>query len=439
MLYKILRQLYIFFVCGILIICLTGVAPNPYSGVQVGYNDELLLHFLPGTPDVEAVQILASQGLFPVEKIPELGIWIVRPAAGKALVSLAALKNIQDVAWVEPNGWVYATGITPNDNFFQSQQYSLPLIGAPDAWVFGDGAGVVVGVLDSGVMVNHPDLSQSLWINSLEIPNNGLDDDGNGYIDDVNGFNFVGDIDSPLIGDQNSHGTHVAGIIAAQTNNTIGIAGVAGGAKLQIVKVLNSAGTGTYVDVIQGIIYAANNGAKILNFSLGGPNDGSNEIPLSLHEAVLYAQSKGCLMVASAGNETIAGVLYPAAFPEVLAVTASDASGAPFFSRFGPEVDINAPGVDILSPAINGSYGTFSGTSAAAPHVSGAAALVWALRPSLSAEEVMNLLESTAHDLYSTGWDPYTGAGRVDALNRSSDPVQSCNIGHRESAIHSIF
>jgi subtilisin family serine protease len=287
----------------------------------------------------------------------------------------------------------------------------------PDAWVFGNGVGMVVGVLDTGIMVNHPDLAQSLWVNPLEIPGNGIDDDGNGYIDDVNGYNFVGDIDSPLIGDQNSHGTHVAGIIAAQTNNFIGIAGVAGGAKLQIVKVLNSAGIGTYVDLIQGIIYAANNGANILNFSLGGPDDGSGEIPLSLHAAILYAQSKGCVMVASAGNEAIPGVLFPAAFPEVLAVTATDASGAPFFSRYGPEVDLNAPGVEILSPSTNGSYGVFSGTSAAAPHVSGVAALVWALQPSLTASEVMNLLESTTQDIFSPGWDPFTGSGRVDALN----------------------
>jgi subtilisin family serine protease len=176
------------------------------------------------------------------------------------------------------------------------------------------------------------------------------------------------------------------------------------------VKVLDSGGYGYYSDVADGVIYAVDNGAKVVNLSLGGPDDST-----TLANAVEYAHDRGVLVVAAAGN-SYGAVLYPAAYPHVLAVAATDRLDQRHpASSFGPELDIAAPGVDIYSTFRGGGYETLTGTSMATPHVSGLAALIWSFAPSLSVDQVENTIESTADDLGTPGRDDYYGYGRINA------------------------
>jgi subtilisin family serine protease len=254
----------------------------------------------------------------------------------------------------------------------------------------------------------HPDLLNKLWTNPGEIPGNSLDDDHNGYIDDVHGWNFVAATNQPQ--DDAGHGSHVSGSIAAQTNNAIGIAGMSWQARIMPLKALAGNGKGTWANVAAAVIYAADNGARIVNLSLGDTQS-SQTIEL----AVQYAQSRGCLLIAASGNSQ-AAVEYPAALPGVMAVAATDS--ADFYwsnSNRGPEVDVAAPGVNIFSTSNTGGYFELTGTSMSTAHVSGLAALVWSARPDYSASQVALVITGTAHDVWSPGWDQFTGWGRIDA------------------------
>jgi subtilisin family serine protease len=246
-----------------------------------------------------------------------------------------------------------------------------------------------------------------------------LDDDGNGKADDVHGWHFYHLYSSgtyeaaedAAIADDHGHGSHVAGIAAAATNNGIGVAGVSWGAKIMAVKMLDRYGDGWYSDAAAAVIYAADNGARVINLSLGG-----EEVSATLCAAIEYAHSRGCLVVAAAGNSG-GSVLYPAACAQALAVAATTgADERATYSNHGPEVDLSAPGSSIYStwPWLDG-YFTLSGTSMAAAHVSGVAALVWSRWPVLGPDGVMQQLTRTAVDIDATGSDPYTGWGRIDA------------------------
>jgi len=364
-----------------------------------------------GTPHERIERLLTFHGLRVRRQIPRIGVWEVEGATETHDALLAALRRDPDVLWAEPNGWVHASGVVPNDTFYQAQQGHLRLIGLPEAWVFTTGDANPIAVIDTGVDLDHPDLEAKVWTNADEIPGNDVDDDGNGYVDDVHGWDFVNGDAEPQ--DDQSHGSHVAGIAAAHTDNATGIAGVAWQSPIMPLKVLDNQGDGTWADVAEAIIYAADNGARILNLSLGG-----EESSQTIKEAVSYAQSQGCLVVAAAGNSDSqpAPVDYPAALPGVVAVAATTDDDTPAsFSNRGPEVDATAPGVDIFSASRSGSYYFNSGTSMATPHVSGLAALVWSLQPAWTADQVTHVITSTAHDVYSPGWDARTGWGRIDA------------------------
>jgi subtilisin family serine protease len=219
--------------------------------------------------------------------------------------------------------------------------------------------------------------------------------------------------------DDNGHGSHVSGTAAAETNNSIGVAGLSWGARIMPVKVLDENGEGFYSDVIEGIVYAAYNGAKIINLSLGG-----EERSDAMQDAVNYAHSQGALLIAATGNDG-GEVLYPAACENVLAVAATDENdNRPIFSNYGPEVDVAAPGVEIYStwPWRNG-YWTLSGTSMAAPHVSGLAALVWSVCPGYTPGQVEQIIKQSADDVNSNtypGEDDYLGWGRINAYRAVS-------------------
>ncbi|MBI5566957.1 MAG: S8 family serine peptidase [Chloroflexi bacterium] len=350
---------------------------------------------------------------------PAINLWSVPVPIGQECAAVARLQRDTRVAYADLDYAIQTTDvITPTDPGW-AQQWALPQINAPQAWrIVTDTTPFVIAVIDSGLKLDHPDLVSQLWTNSGETPGNFIDDDGNGQIDDVQGWHFyhawAGATYVPRqdanITDDYGHGTHVAGIIGAAANNGVGIVGVTWAARLMPVKVLNQYGNGWYSDIAAGIVYAVDNGARIINLSLGGETDS----PV-LQEPIEYAQAHDVLVIAATGNSG-GSVLYPAAYPAVLAVAAIDQFDQhAAFSNFGPEVDVAAPGVDIYStwPWVTG-YFTKSGTSMAAPHIAGAAALVWANWPELTAGRVAGYITQTATDAGSAGPDLFTGWGRVD-------------------------
>jgi subtilisin family serine protease len=266
-------------------------------------------------------------------------------------------------------------------------------IDAPEAWQITTGSpNVVVAVIDSGVDYRHPDLRNNIWVNQDEIPGNGLDDDRNGYVDDVYGYDF-GDNDADPQ-DTNGHGTHVAGTIAAQRNNGIGIVGVAPNVKVMPLKVFkNRDGSlaSFFSAAVQAIDYAVHNGAKISNNSWG-----TYEQYYPLETAIARAAREGHIFVAAAGNFTNNNDIKPfkpAAYEHtnIISVAATDnRDNLAYFSNYGQRsVDIAAPGMGIYSTLPGGRYGYKQGTSMAAPHVAGAAALVMSQNPSWTSEQII--------------------------------------------------
>jgi subtilisin family serine protease len=279
----------------------------------------------------------------------------------------------------------FAQAAPPLDPYF-AQQWALARessLGALTAWQQSTGAGAVVAVLDTGADLTHPDLDGALWTNPGEIPGNGIDDDHDGYVDDVHGVDLVNNDGDPT--DDEGHGTHVAGIIAARAGNGIGGAGLAPGAQLMIVKVLDAHRSGTAAGLAEGIRYALAHGATIINTSVNG--DGTSR---PLQDALRQADAAGALVVASAGNDgrdIDQDPSYPASYadPSIVSV-ASESQGGMLssFSNYGAQsVDIAAPGENILSTASTGDYELRSGTSMAAPFVSATLALMKSLRPEL--------------------------------------------------------
>ncbi len=274
--------------------------------------------------------------------------------------------------------------------------WGADLIKAPEVWTKGyTGQGIVVAVLDSGVDYNHADLSSNIWTNTKEIPDNGIDDDFNGYVDDFYGWNFVSNNNNTL--DVYGHGTHVAGTIAA-ANNDFGVTGIAYNAKIMPVKVLGDDNKGTYSGFSQGIYYAVNNGAKVINMSLNGtvPDSG-------LEAAIQYAASMGVIVVMAVGNSAGLTPLYPAYYATNwgLAVGAVDSNKnlADFSNRAGSDFNmayVTAPGVSVYSTLPNQTYGFYNGTSMAAPHVAGVAALILSANPSLTGSQVREIVAQTA-------------------------------------------
>lgn len=307
----------------------------------------------------------------------------------------------------------------PDDPLYVSgDQWGLEKVKAPQAWSVSTGGGVVVAVIDTGVDLDHPDLIGSLWRNPGEVAGNGRDDDGNGCVDDVHGCDFVGLDGDP--DDGNGHGTHVAGIVGAATDNHLGIAGMGWAVKLMPVRVLGNDGVGSPWTVQSGIRYAADNGAQVINLSLGV----CAQAPIpDVSQAVAYAQSKGVLVISAAGNSGESDpyscfAFYPASCPGVIGVAATnDVDNRASFSNYGSYVDVSAPGVDIYSTwRATAGYGYMSGTSMASPFVSGLASLLWSRYPAAGATQIAAAIQNSAVDLGTAGWDQYFGWGRIQAV-----------------------
>jgi subtilisin family serine protease len=299
----------------------------------------------------------------------------------------------------------------------QAEQWAFAptsVLDVPGAWELTRGAGVTVAVLDTGTKLDHPDLAPNVWTNFGEVPGNGLDDDHNGFVDDVHGVDLTTTAAQQRLDDDSGHGTHVAGIVAATANGT-GVVGVAPRARIMTVKVMDANGAGTTGGVADGIRYAAANGARIINLSLEADADDPR-----LGEAIAAAGAAGALVVAAAGNDgrdIDARPAYPAAIPApnllaVAATTPQEGRDIASFSNYGAlAVQLAAPGDQILSTAPIGGYQQLSGTSMAAPMVSGVAALVASANPRLEAVQLRALLLQNA-----TRSQLPVAAGYVDAL-----------------------
>lgn len=277
-------------------------------------------------------------------------------------------------------------------------QWDMTQIGAPAAWDLAPGSPVIVATTDTGVDISHPDLAGRVWANPGEVAGNGVDDDANGFIDDVNGWDFKNGnasvYDGPTV---DTHGTHVAGTIGANRDNGVGIAGLSATAKIMPVKFLEDATGGSFLNGVLSIQYAVDNGARVINASWGSP---SYWQPLC--DAIQAAVDQGVLFVAAAGNDGLdegAGVSYPAACPSAgivsVAATTSTDDLAYFSNRGATKVDLGAPGSGIYSLAPAATYSTKSGTSMAAPHVAGVAAMLLGRHPALGVSGLKALLMDT--------------------------------------------
>jgi subtilisin family serine protease len=314
--------------------------------------------------------------------------------------------EITEVEFAEPD-YIASILLVPNDPYYDDgSQWYHDDVKAEDAWDLSTGdATQIIGIIDTGVDWEHEDLSDNIWINQAELDGDeGVDDDNNGFVDDIRGWDFYNDDNNPM--DDNSHGTHVAGIAGAKTNNNLGIAGIAWNAKLMPVKVLQSSGRGSWSDIAQGAAYAAENGSTVLNMSLGGYSE-SLTLKTALENAYHYS-----VIIAAAGNDRfcihpeegcLGRPMYPACYGWVLGVQASNKFGSrvgwsnydpsgpiEFWNSSGYNYEVLAPGSEIYSTIPGNRYRYLSGTSMATPVTSGAVALLKSYHPNISNEQIFS-------------------------------------------------
>lgn len=399
---------------------------RPLVSTGVSYApDQILVKFKPSLPAQAVSATLSAYRTKKMKRIPRINVYQLKlPEDVTVEEMIYVMSQNPDIEYAEPN---YKAYIATNDTFFK-YQYALqntgqrvapPSIpGAPTgiqaadtratkAWdeTKGDEQ-VLIAVIDTGVDLNHPDIKNKIF---------------------SSGQDFVND-DSDAT-DDNGHGTWVAGIAAAEANNSEGIAGVAWNCRVLPVKTMDEEGTGFYSWIIEGIRWAVDNGADVINMSLGG------DVPSqSLESAVQYAFQKDVIVVAAAGNDSDT-VLYPGAYDAYcLAVAATDASDeVPGWSNAGPEVDVAAPGVwivslfpEYLTPSGFLPYIWGDGTSASTPHVAGLAALIKSIKPWLTVSEIMTVIRYSADDVNSAeypGKDEFMGYGRIN-MEKALVPIK---------------
>lgn len=420
---------------------------DPISQVTPG---ELLIRLTPeAATEVQQLQarapISALHAKHKVESLHLLFPYLARPSLNPNLKRIYLLRFALDAPLKELRG-IYeqsplveaveynylrptlADAVVPNDPKYP-EQWNLPLMKLPQAWAIEKGnREVVIAIIDSGIDYTHDDLAPKIWINPGEVPDNELDDDGNGYVDDIYGWDFTdapnlqaeGDYiegdNEPI--DEKGHGTHVAGIAGAMPDNGIGVAGVAWDCPLMAIRAGLSLGGSSRLqddDSAAAIVYAVDNGASVVNMSWG-----SEHRSFVIQDAIDYAYARGAVLVAAAGNSQKPTAIFPAAYRKVIAVASTEQNQQRFYqSNFGASVDIGAPGNVILSTQINNQYRLLTGTSMAAPHVAGVAALLLAKRPALTHEEVRHILVNTADPVYQEDSDAlderFVGAGTVNA------------------------
>jgi serine protease len=399
-------------------------SPRSIRGLPALAPDRIVVKLRP-LADTSAVEALVRSAIGQiVSSIPRLDTVVVRLEAGvPASSALATLRASPLVHHAEQDGYAYTLSV-PNDPLYPAQ-WHYPMIQLPGAWATTTGSPVIVAVVDTGIRPDHPEFGGGVLVAGRNFFNGA---------DDAN----TTDPGCPTVAPTEwSHGTHVAGTIAALTNNATGVAGVAwggaSGVRIMPIRVLGElggvCGTGFLSDVAKGIVHAADNGARVINLSLGGAADAQ-----VMREAVQYALDRGVVVVAAAGNDNTSAPRYPAAYLGVIGVSALACSGErAHYSNFGPYIFVAAPGGDSMvdcpgglnpelvvstawrasEPGVFG-YAGAQGTSMAAPHVSGVAALL-AGRGVVGPAAVRQRLRETATDLGLLGWDPTYGYGLVNA------------------------
>ncbi|MFZ5365902.1 MAG: S8 family peptidase [Patescibacteria group bacterium] len=357
--------------------------------------EEIIVQFRPLVPQGIIEKITRDRGAKIKEKLFLPRTFVLRVPKGQEENLAKVFSGNPLVSYAELNFEAWALEI-PNDTYF-SNQWGMSKVQAPEAWDISHGASsATIAILDTGIDKDHEDLTAKV----------------------VARVNFT---DSSSDDDLYGHGTHVAGIVGAQTNNALGVAGLGYEASLMSVKVLNDSGSGYYSWVANGITWAADNGARIVNLSLGG-SSGST----TLKNAVDYAWSKGVVLACAAGNNGNTLPIYPAYYASCIATAATDSSDKKAsWSTYGSWVDVAAPGVDIYSTMPNHAnkigptnYGTLSGTSMATPHVAGLAGLLFGYNLSLSNSQVRGAIETYADDIAGTG--TYWSQGRINAYRSLS-------------------
>ncbi|NIM90300.1 MAG: S8 family serine peptidase [Candidatus Aminicenantes bacterium] len=437
-------QKSIFTASAFFILILASFFHSSFSKVQPWQNiwkhymsppyveNEILVKFKPRISSQLIQTMIAYYGSEKIEKIPRINVYRLKlPSSSSVEEAVELFNQNPDVEYAEPNHWLYLAS-SPNDEYFEYQwalentgqrigpeQFDFPEgtpgsdINANEAWETQTGSeNTLVGIVDTGVDIGHPDLKNNILSSGRDFAN-----------DDYNAS------------DDHGHGTHVAGIIGAQGNNNIGVCGVCWKCKMLPVKVFLQNAKGNAAWVVSGIIWAADHDVRVINMSLGGPDVVANQ---ALEDAIKYAYEKNIVLVAAAGNDGTEGVWYPAAYDDyVLAAAATDyndnyidleLTDGWFGSNYGPEVDVAAPGLDILStwgrglwrrgrPGWSG-YNYGNKTSMATAFVSGLAALIISHYPWLENWQVMEIIRHSADDINSSehpGEDIYIGFGRINA------------------------
>ncbi|MDQ0229321.1 S8 family peptidase [Metabacillus malikii] len=369
---------------AIVVILLTSflISRNSTEDTAEEYKEkQLIVKFLDDTPLEKIDEIHKRMKCKMIEENKELGIHVIESKRNVKRM-LKKYSKLSEIDFVEPN-YIYKASVVPNDPYF-SYQYAPQKMNTPAAWdVTQSNQSIKIAIIDTGVQLNHPDLQSKL----------------------LSGYDFVDRDNNP--DDGNGHGTHVAGIAASVTNNLRGIAGIAPLASIIPVRVLDNSGNGLMSDIAAGIIYAANQGAQVINLSLGGPQGAS-----TLQSAVNYAWNRGAVIVAAAGNDGVPTPTYPANYSNVIAVGSTDESDRKSnFSNYGRWVDVSAPGSNILSTYIGGRYAYLSGTSMASPQVAGVAALL--ASQGRGNAQIRTVIQNSSDPVQGTG--TYWLYGRVNA------------------------
>ncbi len=380
------------------LLVLAVITPHAHAPAQAASHPgsaavmpgQLILTFLPGTPVTARDSLVASYGGRTVARLAALDAVVAtfsplseQPDVEATQRLLRQLRQEPAVVAVEPNQ-IYRLAAIPNDQL-QAQQWAWTTIAAYGAWDLTEGSPTVtVAVVDTGVQLDHPDLDGKLLPGYDYVDGDAVPQDGQG------------------------HGTHVAGTAAAETNNHTGGAGTCPACRILPVRVLDTSGSGTLSDVAQGIMYAADQGARVINLSFGGAGS------LTLERAVNYAWKQGSFLACAAGNEHTSSteLAYPAAYPNCFAVAASTTNDTlASFSNYGTWVDVTAPGTSIVSTTLGSTYGAMSGTSMATPHVAGLAGLL--ASQGLTNTQIRDRMCATADAIAGTGtaWS----CGRINA------------------------
>ena len=362
------------------------LATPPDNPVSDLLSQQILVKFRSGTTPPEAADIHRQLGGQVKETIPGIGVQVVTVPKGQAKEKAKAYFANAKVAYAEPDFVAQALG-TPDDPGF-ANQWGMVKVQAPEAWDVTTGSpSINIAILDTGVDLDHPDLASKI-ISNIKFSDSATTDDVYG------------------------HGTHVAGIAAAITNNGVGVVGLGYSLTLMNVKVLSDTGAGAYSWIASGIVWAADNGAEVINLSLGGSSASS-----TLEDAINYAWGKGVIIVAAAGNNGDTAPFYPAYYTNCIAVAATDANDAKAsWSNYGEWVDVAAPGMNIYSTLKDNGYGYKSGTSMASPHVAGLAGLVFTMVADSNGngflnDEVRSQIQTTCDNIGLSG----IGTGRINA------------------------